>query len=105
MSRLPFTSCFLLVFCLRLLIALSTRGFFQPDEYFQALEPAHRAVFGFGHLTWEWTADPPIRSFIFPALFTPGYALVKIMQLEHTRFLVGRIESIFLTMFSSNGQT
>ncbi|KAJ6296068.1 hypothetical protein OIU78_023996 [Salix suchowensis] len=24
------------------------------DEHWQALEVAHRIVFGYGHLTWEW---------------------------------------------------
>ncbi|KAH7340629.1 glycosyltransferase family 22 protein [Rhizoctonia solani] len=87
MSRLSPTRI-LLVFSIRLLIALSTNGFFQPDEYFQALEPAHRVVFGTGHLTWEWTRNPPIRSFVYPALFVPAYALVKVMRLENTFILV-----------------
>ena len=30
----------------RLLNALTTRTFFQPDEYFQALEPAWQLAFG-----------------------------------------------------------
>jgi phosphatidylinositol glycan class B len=84
----PSARCILLVFCIRLLIAVSTRGFFQPDEYFQALEPAYHAVFGTGHLTWEWTINPPIRSFAYPGLFTPAYALVKVLRLENTFILV-----------------
>ncbi|KAJ1310027.1 hypothetical protein OPQ81_006780 [Rhizoctonia solani] len=59
-----------------------------PDEYFQALEPAYHAVFGSGHLTWEWTTNPPIRSFAYPALFVPAYALVKALRLENTYALV-----------------
>ncbi|KAL5635812.1 hypothetical protein ACGC1H_004568 [Rhizoctonia solani] len=88
MLRLAPVRCILLVFGIRLLIALSTRGFFQPDEYFQALEPAYRVVFGSGHLTWEWTANPPIRSFVYPALFVPAYASVKAMHLEDTVALI-----------------
>ncbi len=61
----------------RILIALFTRTFFQPDEYFQALEPAHKAVFGYGHLTWEWTTSQPIRSIIYPALNVPVYYFLK----------------------------
>ncbi|KAF8226733.1 glycosyltransferase family 22 protein [Tricholoma matsutake] len=57
----------------RILIALSTRTFFQPDEYFQSLEPAYHYVFGYGHLTWEWLAPNPIRSIIYPALNVPLY--------------------------------
>jgi hypothetical protein len=91
MSRLPSANFVFLVFCTRLLLALLTSGFFQPDEYFQALEPAHRAVFGYGHLTWEWTADPPIRSFVYPSLFVPAYALIKAFHLENTFLLVGTV--------------
>jgi phosphatidylinositol glycan class B len=62
---------------LRILIALSTRTFFQPDEYFQSLEPAHHLVFGYGHLTWEWLAPTPIRSILYPVLNVPIYWLLK----------------------------
>lgn len=41
---------------LRLVNALAVWTFFNPDEYWQSLEPAHRLVFGYGHLTWEWAA-------------------------------------------------
>ena len=61
----------LLVF--RVALALLTRTYFQPDEYFQALEPAHHAVFGYGHLTWEWSTAQPIRSIIYPVLYIPAY--------------------------------
>lgn len=30
------------------------KTFFQPDEFYQSLEPAHRMVWGTGHETWEW---------------------------------------------------
>ena len=36
--------------------ALAVITFFNPDEYWQSLEPAHRLAFGYGHLTWEWVA-------------------------------------------------
>lgn len=60
---------------LRVAIALLTRTFFQPDEYFQSLEPAHRFVFGYGIFTWEWFTS--IRSILYPALNIPLYALLK----------------------------
>ncbi|KAL5529188.1 hypothetical protein ACEPAG_5162 [Sanghuangporus baumii] len=72
----------------RILIALSTRTFFQPDEFFQSLEVAHRAVFGYGHLTWEWTTSPPIRSVFFPSLYIPVYWLLKVTQLDKGKLLI-----------------
>ncbi|PPQ81643.1 hypothetical protein CVT24_004201 [Panaeolus cyanescens] len=62
---------------LRVLVALLTRTVFQPDEYFQSLEPAYRAVFGYGHLTWEWQTAEPIRSIIYPAVNIPVYWLLR----------------------------
>ncbi|TFK54738.1 glycosyltransferase family 22 protein [Heliocybe sulcata] len=73
---------------LRLVVALSTRTFFQPDEYFQSLEVAHHLVFGYGHLTWEWRARLPIRSVIYPAFNVPVYWLAKIAKLDQTAFLI-----------------
>lgn len=73
---------------LRPLIAICTRSFFQPDEYFQALEPAHRAVFGYGHLTWEWVSDPPIRSIIYPVVWMLPYYITKYLNVHDTSLLV-----------------
>ena len=72
----------------RVAIALATRTFFQPDEYFQALEPAHFIVFGYGDLTWEWSSNPPIRSILYPALNIPVYWLLKVFHLDGTSLLV-----------------
>lgn len=67
---------------LRVLIALFTRSYFQPDEYYQSLEPAHKWVFGYGHLTWEWLTAQPLRSPIYPALNVPVYWLLKVTGLH-----------------------
>ena len=72
----------------RVFAAATTRTFFQPDEFYQSLEVAHHAVFGYGHLTWEWTANPPIRSIIFPALYMPVYWVLKVTGLDDTGLLV-----------------
>lgn len=72
----------------RVLIALATQTFFQPDEYFQSLEVAHQQVFGYGHVTWEWLTQQPIRSIIYPALNIPVYSALKHMGLDNTRLLV-----------------
>ena len=77
-----------LALTIRVAIALVTSTFFQPDEYFQGLEPAHFLVFGYGDLTWEWTSKPPIRSIIYPALNIPIYWLLKVFRLDGTSLLV-----------------
>ncbi|KAH7889562.1 glycosyltransferase family 22 protein [Phlebopus sp. FC_14] len=68
--------------CFRVFIAIATRSYFQPDEYFQALEPAHRFVFGYGHLTWEWVNPTPLRSILYPALNIPVFYLLKLTGLD-----------------------
>ena len=72
----------------RILIALLTRTFFQPDEYFQSLEVAHHAVYGYGYLTWEWLAPNPIRSIIYPAINIPIYWFLRMSGLDGTKLLV-----------------
>jgi GPI mannosyltransferase 3 len=41
-------------------LSLISQTFFQPDEFYQALEPAHHLVFGYGYLTWEWRDLPEL---------------------------------------------
>ena len=75
----------------RTAIALATRTVFQPDEYFQALEPAHHAVFGYGDLTWEWCAARPIRSIIYPAINLPIFWALKVTGLHKVDALLVRV--------------
>ncbi|KAH8820062.1 Alg9-like mannosyltransferase family-domain-containing protein [Xylogone sp. PMI_703] len=63
-----------LLMFLRLINALFVHTFFQPDEYFQALEPAWQIAFGKesgAWITWEWQNQ--LRSSLHPALFAAFY--------------------------------
>ena len=51
-------------FALRIGLAVASPNIFFPDEIFQTLEPAHRLVFGYGVISWEWRLG--IRSWVFP---------------------------------------
>jgi len=58
----PTKHVLLVLLVLRCLNALSLRTFFQPDEYFQALEPAWNIAFGpdsGAWLTWVGLRDRP----------------------------------------------
>lgn len=63
-SRLPPSAgkdlgVFVALLFARLINALAVKTFFQPDEYFQSLEPAWQAAFGDGSgawITWVWIA-------------------------------------------------
>lgn len=54
----------LLAFGLRAALALNTLSIDDPDEVFQYLEPAHRLVFKWGFVPWEYQYG--IRSWIIP---------------------------------------
>ncbi|KAK2003378.1 Alg9-like mannosyltransferase [Colletotrichum falcatum] len=65
---------------IRLLNAWWVLTFFQPDEYFQALEPAWRMAFGEDSgawITWEWRNQ--LRSSLHPALFAAVYYLADLI--------------------------
>ncbi|KAI8964121.1 glycosyltransferase family 22 protein [Daldinia sp. FL1419] len=69
------------IFAVRFINALCVRTFFQPDEYFQALEPAWNLAFGQDSgawLTWEWKHQ--LRSSIHPTIFAFGYWIVQNFQ-------------------------
>ncbi|RAL16058.1 putative glycosylphosphatidylinositol-alpha 1,2 mannosyltransferase [Aspergillus homomorphus CBS 101889] len=69
---------FLYLLAFRLLNALTTRTFFQPDEYFQSLEPAWQTAFGQNHgawITWEWRHQ--LRSSLHPLFFTAVYSIAS----------------------------
>lgn len=59
---------FLLCLAFRSVVGLvGQKTFFQPDEFYQSLEPAHRMVWGTGYETWEWRDS-------FPGLVEGGHA-------------------------------
>ena len=64
--------------------------YFAPDEQWQSLEVAHRLVFGYGHLTWEWTQG--LRSYVHPLMFAWVFQVLKYLQAD----------SPFLLMIGTN---
>ncbi|ORY22978.1 GPI mannosyltransferase [Naematelia encephala] len=90
-------------FAFRSLSLLLPQTFFQPDEFWQALEPAHHFIFGYGHLTWEWLDLPNrgdgtlwdeivvggrLRSWLWPSIFAGIYKLLVCLKLDHTSILI-----------------
>ncbi|KAK9478253.1 Alg9-like mannosyltransferase family-domain-containing protein [Lipomyces japonicus] len=81
------TPLFLTLLSFRLFNALSLRTYFQPDEFWQALEPAHRLVYGYGYLTWEWRDG--LRSIAHPLLFAAIYKINELLRLGETGLIHG----------------
>ncbi|KAF2840612.1 glycosyltransferase family 22 protein [Patellaria atrata CBS 101060] len=79
MAMHPHTVLFALI-GFRIVNALTVRTFFQPDEYFQSLEPAWQMAFGRDSgawITWEW--DHQLRSSIHPGLFAVVYCICALV--------------------------
>ncbi|KAH9252958.1 hypothetical protein BASA81_009114 [Batrachochytrium salamandrivorans] len=62
---------------LRVANAVLVQTQFDPDEFWQAGEPAHLLVFGHGHLTWEWAPLIAIRGWLHPLLLAGPMYLLK----------------------------
>jgi phosphatidylinositol glycan class B len=67
----PAPRIFLIGLIWRVSIAILQLTAFAPDEYFQGPEVAHRVVYGYGHITWEWVAG--LRSYLHPMLYVLMY--------------------------------
>ena len=61
----PLLAIMLVAFALRVGIGFTQPASDWPDEIFQSREPAHRLVYGYGIVPWEWRAG--MRSWVFPA--------------------------------------
>src|ERR1700687_5784740 len=77
---------FLLLLCIRIFNAVTIQTFFQPDEYYQSLEPAWKLVYGYGETTWEW--KEAIRGLLYPSLFASVWWVLKSLGVEDANSLV-----------------
>jgi hypothetical protein len=63
-ARLILSSALLAGLGCRLYVAFTDHGIHWPDEIHQSLEPAHRLVFGYGLVAWEFSEGA--RNWAFP---------------------------------------
>lgn len=98
----PWNESRLLLGCIafRLINALVLQTTFNPDEYWQSVEVAHRIVFGYGHLTWEWSRG--IRSYIHPLIFAGLYKVLELLKMD-TRWLVVKAPRLLQAVFAASG--
>lgn len=71
---------------IRWLSVFFVNTWFVPDEYWQSLEVAHKLVYGYGYLTWEWTHG--IRSYIHPLIIALFYKFFNLIQLDSAQLLI-----------------
>lgn len=77
---------FLVFLSVRLSSVWLVKTWFVPDEYWQSMEVAHRLVFGYGYLTWEWAEG--IRSYLHPLLIAGLYEVLRLLGLDNVSLLV-----------------
>lgn len=90
---------FCALFLFRILNAFLIKTFFVPDEFWQGPEIAHRMVFGYGYLTWEWQKG--LRGWTSPLMYAAGYKLLALFELDtaNTVVVVPRlIQSCFASL-------
>ena len=66
----------------RVVNTLLVQSYFNPDEYWQGPEVAHWMVFGYGHLTWEWSGAARLRSVVHPLVFAALYQALRILRCD-----------------------
>lgn len=93
---LAWVALFSFAFVLRVGLAWCSPNIFFPDEIFQTLEPAHRLVFGYGVITWEWGLG--MRSWVFPAFLAGVMRTTAWMGPGSAGYLLGI--TIFLSLIS-----
>lgn len=91
---------FTLCLAFRIANSLLIQTYFNPDEHWQALEVAHRIVFGYGHLTWEWRKG--IRSYFHPLLFAVLYKVLALFGLD-TPWFMAHAPRLLQALFSAVG--
>lgn len=72
---------FLYLAAFRIANALLLQTYFQPDEFWQGVEPAHAFVFGYGGLTWDWVYF--LRSSWQPMAYAAVYTACDKLGLGH----------------------
>lgn len=78
---------------LRVWLALTDDGLYWPDEIYQSLEPAHRLVFGYGFVAWEFIEGA--RSWALPGLVAGLMGLARVLGLDTPGGYLGLVKVAF----------
>ncbi|HVG62576.1 MAG TPA: hypothetical protein VNA24_28690 [Hyalangium sp.] len=81
---------------LRVWLALTDDGLYWPDEIYQSLEPAHRLVFGYGFVAWEFIEGA--RNWALPGLVAGLMGLARVLGLDSPGGYLGLVKVAFALM-------
>ncbi|MBE4750724.1 hypothetical protein G4177_21370 [Corallococcus sp. ZKHCc1 1396] len=77
----------------RLYWALHDDGIYWPDEVYQSLEPAHRLVYGYGLVAWEFVEGA--RNWALPGLVAGVLGLGRLVGLNEPAGYLGLVKGFF----------
>lgn len=95
-STVALGASFALGASLRAWLCVFDDGIYWPDEIFQSLEPAHRLVFGYGLIPWEFREGA--RNWTFPALVAAALRLVTWIVGESPRHYLIAMRLVFAAL-------
>src|SRR5687767_8504114 len=81
---------------LRLWVAFTDDGIFWPDEVYQSLEPAHRLVFGYGMVAWEFIEGA--RNWALPGFIAFWFKLSQLFGLDAPAQYLGVVRTVFVAI-------
>jgi hypothetical protein len=81
---------------LRLVVALWSERISYPDELFQYLEPAHRLVYGYGFVTWEYRFG--IRNWLLPGFLAVLLQGLRSVSIEEPSVYIPLLKCVFAVL-------
>jgi GPI mannosyltransferase 3 len=84
---------------LRVGAAVTQQGVIYPDETYQMTEAAHRAVFGYGIVPWEF--QDGLRSWIGPGFLLPPTALARLLDLDGLHGMI--VVKVWVALWATAG--
>jgi len=84
---------------MRLYWGLGAHGVYHPDEIYQALEPAHRLIYGFGLQSWEWEFGA--RNWSLPAMLAGVLGAARVVGLDQPESYIAVMRVFISCLFSA----
>ena len=81
-------------FVLRMSTALTDAGIYWPDEIYQSFEPAHKLVFGYGVIPWEFIEGA--RTWVLPGLVALLLKLSSMFGGDSPTVYIPLVKSVFV---------
>jgi hypothetical protein len=92
-NRWRLVAILILAFAIRAALALLSDSFNHPDENFQIMEQAHRLVFGYGIIPWEYRLAA--RSWLVPGFMALFLYPFKLLGLDDPNIYIPGVKILF----------